>query len=262
MEENDTLSENPEEGTFDGTGEAEEASEGEESVEDDLDPDTWLSENAPDAVKEHVEKASLRQKDYTKKTMALSDERKQLRELTDAANAILLQRHEESKESKKEPSEPETPPDVRSGAKPEEVIEWYAKKHVEKVLGNVLGGLDIEGKMDTLQPLISERQVVRAYRKFESDNPDINHKAIAPIVGKLLDDDLELGELASVDPARAIKLAAKIAVSQAKLEKASTKNKQRREAAPVSARQGSVVKNRSESALEAATRAMKEEGLI
>ena len=259
MEDSDTPVENPDEGTFDGTEEPE--AEGEESVENDLDPDSWIAENAPDAVREYLTKSSLRHKDYTQKTMAVADERKRLRELTDAANAILLHRKEDSKAAPAE-SEPETPPDVRSGAKPEEVIEWYAKKHVEKVLGGVLGGLDLKGKMDTLQPLISERQVVRAYRKFETDNPDMNHKAIAPIVGKLLDEDPELGELASVDPIRAVSIAAKIAVSQAKLEKASTKNKQRRAAAPVSARHGSVVKDRSESPLEAATRAMKEEGLL
>ena len=261
MEDSDTPVENPDEGTFDGTEEPE--AEGEESVENDLDPDSWIAENAPDAVREYITKSSLRHKDYTQKTMAVAEERKRLRELTDAANSILLQR-EEAKKSSVEAAEsvPETPPDVRSGAKPEEVIEWYAKKHVEKVLGGVLGGLDLEGKMTTLQPLIAERQVVRAYRQFESDNPDMNHKAIAPLVGKLLDEDPELGELASVDPGRAVSIAAKIAVSQAKLEKASTKNKQRRAAAPVSARHGSVVKNRSESPLEAATRAMKEEGLI
>ena len=67
--------------------------------------------------------------------------------------------------------------------------------------------------------------------------------------------------MAQVNPAAAIRLAARVAQAEMKAVSTRQKSRKRRQAAPVAARSGTVVKPRRESMLDAASRALKEAGL-
>ena len=176
----------------------------------------------------------------------------------DAANAAVLARAREIGGSN-EPveKEEEAPPDLANGAKPEDVISFYVQKEVQRQIKE--SGVDRLSQ--EMQPVAHRERVVSAYRSFASENPKLDHGKLAPLTGQIIDSDEELSELASVNPAVAIKLASRVARAELAASSAKVKNKKKRQAAPVSARSGSAVKRKPESMLEAATRALKEAGI-
>ena len=112
-----------------------------------------------------------------------------------------------------------------------------------------------------MRPVVSQQRVVRAYQQFASENPDLDHVILAAEVGRVLDSDTDLSELAEESPLKAVRLAAKVAKGNVAFAKTKAKSKKRREAAPVASRKGTVVRQKKrETALEAATRALKEQG--
>lgn len=236
--------------------EDEEDSEQEE-VDYASDPMAFLEtrDDIPEDVKSALGQGFLRQSDYTKKTQAVAEERRRLDDQRSVVDQIILERSE-AKKVKKEEKAP--PPDLASGARPEEVIAFYVKKQVEARLAEM--GLD--EKLTSLAPMAQQQKVVSSYEKFASNNPGLDHSTMAAEVGHILDTDPDLADLAQVNPDRAVRLAAKMVQSNRKFAKSAAKSKKRKEAAPVATRQGSVVrKSRRESPLDAATRALKEQGV-
>ena len=176
----------------------------------------------------------------------------------DAANAAVLARAKEAVGARETPAkEEEAVPDLAAGAKPEDVIAFYVQKEVQKAIKD--SGVDRLSQ--EMQPVAHRERVVSAYKQFAGEHPKLDHQRLAPLTGQIIDSDEELSELASVNPSAAIRLASRVA--RAELSVTATKNKQmkKRQAAPVSARSGSTIKRRSETMLEAATRALKEAGV-
>ena len=156
--------------------------------------------------------------------------------------------------------EPEQESDEDSfwgGSKPEDVISYYVEKEVQKRLE----ASGIKNLAQEMQPVAHRERVTGAYRQFASSAPNLDHQKLAPLTGQIIDNDPELAELAQVNPAAAIRLAARVAQAEMKAVSTKQKSRKRRQAAPVSARSGTVVKPRRESMLDAATRALKEAGL-
>jgi hypothetical protein len=243
-----------------GTGaSADEGSEESEAPEDYSDNPLALIatlESVPDEVKEELRRGFLRQADYTKKTQGLAYERRSLDEKRSVVDQILLQQ-QGGKESKKEEVE-DKPPDMAEGATPESVIDFYVNKAVQ----DKLVALGIGSTVDEIRPLAAQQRVVRAYQTWAQDHPDIDHGSFAATVGHVLDSDPDLTELASVDPDRAVRIAAKVARASNSAARTKAKSKKRHAAAPVASRKGSgVTKKTRETALEAATRALKEQGI-
>jgi|TARA_A100001518_G_C1198168_1_gene42198 hypothetical protein len=213
-------------------------------------------EDFPDEVREAIKGGFLRQSDYTKKTQSLAADRARLDDRRSVVDQILLAQKgaaEAPAEKKEAP-----PPDMKKGASPEDVINYY----VDRAVKAKLEALGVSETVNEIQPLAAQQRVVSAYRNWAKENPGLNHGDLAGEVGRVLDSDPDLVELASVDPDRAVRLAAKIAQTTASAAKTTAKSKKRRAAAPVSTRNGSAVtKKKRETPLEAATRALREQGV-
>ena len=234
-----------------------EDSEEQEEVDYSTDPLGYLQtrDDIPEDVKGALSKGFLRQSDYTRKTQAIASERRRLDDQRSVVDQIILEKSE-AKKAKEEEKAP--PPDLARGAKPEDVILYYVNKQVEARLAEI----GLNEKLTSLEPMAQQQKVVSSYQRFAKENPAIDHATMAAEVGRILDTDPDLSDLAEVNPDRAVRLAAKMAQSSRKVAKNTAKSKKRKEAAPVATRQGSVVrKGRRESPLEAATRALKEQGV-
>ena len=234
-----------------------EDSEEQEEVDYSTDPLGYLQtrDDIPEDVKGALSKGFLRQSDYTRKTQAIASERRRLDDQRSVVDQIILEKSE-AKKAKEEEKAP--PPDLARGAKPEDVILYYVNKQVEARLAEI----GLNEKLTSLEPMAQQQKVVSSYQRFAKENPAIDHATMAAEVGRILDTDPDLSDLAEVNPDRAVRLAAKMAQSSRKVAKNTAKSKKRKEAAPVASRQGSVVrKGRRESPLEAATRALKEQGV-
>jgi len=249
--------------SFDGIGAS--ATEGVEEDYQDEPQEVDYSENPmaffdtrddiPSDVKEAVQRGFLRHSDYTRKTQAIANERRRLDDQRSVVDQIILEKSEAKKQAEKKPEE--APPDLANGAKPEDIIVYYVNKQVEQKLA----ALGVNDKLENLAPMAQQQKVVASYQKFAAANPGLDHSSLAGAVGHILDTDPDLADLAEVNPDRAVRLAARVAQSSRKSAKNTAKSKKRKEAAPVATRQGSVVrKGRRESPLEAATRALKEQG--
>lgn len=222
----------------------------------DEDPIGFLEsrEDISDDLKETLKRGFLRQADYTRKTQAVAEERRRLDEQRAVVDKILLT---QSPSSESPAQEDAGPPDVAEGASPQEVIDYYVNKAVAKKLD----ALGIAETAQEMRPVVSQQRVVRAYQQFASENPDLDHGILAAEVGRVLDSDADLSELAEDSPLKAVRLAAKVAKGNVAFAKTKAKSKKRREAAPVASRKGTVVRQKKrETALEAATRALKEQG--
>ncbi len=221
------------------------------------DPIAFLEsqDSIPDDLRETLKQGFLRQADYTRKTQALAMERRRLEDQRAVVDQLMLSKQAPAAE---EVVQDEGPPDVADGASPQDVINYYVNKAVQEKLDN----LGIAQTAQEMQPVVNQQRVVRAYQSFAAENPDLDHKVLAAEVGRVLDSDPDLGELAESDPTRAVRLAAKVAKSNMTVAKSQVKSKKRREAAPVASRKGTVVRQKKrETALEAATRALKEQGI-
>ena len=246
----------------DGSGaSADEGSEESEATEDFSDNPLALIdslEGVSDETRDELKRGYLRQSDYTKKTQGLADERRSLDDRRSVVDQILLNQ-QGSKEDKGQDEVAETaPPDMANGDSPEDVISYY----VDKAVQEKLKALGVGSAVEEIRPIAAQQRVVRAYQTWAKDYPDINHGEFASAVGHVLDTDPDLTDLASSDPERAIRIAAKVAQANMGQARTKAKSKKRREAAPVASRKGTVVtKRKRETALEAATRALKEQGI-
>ena len=242
----------------DGTGaSADDGFEEAETTEDFSDnPLSYIEamDSVPDEVKDELRRGFLRQADYTKKTQSLATDRQSLEDRRSIVDQILLRQ----KEAKAEPEVKElAAPDMAKGASPEDVINHYVNEAVKAKL-NELG---VGNAVAEIQPIAAQQRVVRAYQSWAQDHPDVDHGTFAATVGQVLDSDPDLTELAASNPERAIRIAAKVARAAVSEAKTKAKSKKRHAAAPVASRKGSgVSKKKRESALEAATRALKEQG--
>ena len=222
------------------------------------DPIGFLESQAdiPDDLRETLKQGFLRQADYTRKTQALATERRRLEDQRAVVDQLMLS----SKPAPEVAEVPEDtgPPDVADGASPQDVINYYVNKAVQQKLDS----LGIAQTAQEMQPVVNQQRVVRAYQSFAAENPDLDHKVLAAEVGRVLASDPDLGELAEANPLKAVRLAAKVAKSNMTVAKSQVKSKKRRDAAPVASRKGTVVRQKKrETALEAATRALKEQGI-
>tara|TARA_R110002020_G_scaffold60451_1_gene163715 strand:- start:2609 stop:3427 length:819 start_codon:yes stop_codon:yes gene_type:complete len=195
---------------------------------------------------------------FTKRMQRASDLEQKYMDSIEAANAVLVSGRGQGAPQENAPvEEVKDIPDMSKGAKPEEVIDYY----VQQAVGEAIKKSGINSVIDQVQPLANQQKVVSAYQKYAAENPGMNHQTIAGQVGQILDTDADLGALAATNPDAAIRIAAQMAQSNVATTNKRSKEKQRRQAAPVSARQGSVKSRRKESMLDAATRALKEAGL-
>ena len=195
---------------------------------------------------------------FTKSMQEASGLKEKYFESIDAANAAILAAQGNQAQAPEPQAEVEEPaPDLSKGASPEDVIAYHARVAVAKAMESA--GVNTLAK--EMQPVAHRERVVGAYRSFAADNPELDHGKIAPIAGRIIDSDPDLSDLASVNPAAAIKFAARLAQAEAKVTAVKAKTKKKRQAAPVSARRGTVVKRKPETMLEAATRALKEAGI-
>jgi len=192
---------------------------------------------------------------FTKRMQRLSSLENKYFDSIDAANAAVLAR-QQTQEPVEEAKE-DSPPDLSQGAKPEDVISYYVDKEVQRRL-EASGIKDLAQEM---RPVAHRERVTGAYREFASSTPKLDHQRLAPLTGQVIDNDPELAQLAQVNPSAAIRLAARVAQAEMTAATTQQKSRKRRQAAPVSARSGTVVKQRRESMLDAATRALKEAGL-
>lgn len=197
---------------------------------------------------------------FTKRMQRASELEKKYFDSIDAANQAVLSRVSEQRAQRAEQvqAEPEVAvPDLANGASPEDVILHYVQQEVQKAFKD--SGVDRLAQ--DMQPVAVREKIVSAYREFAGSNPDLDHGTLAPLAGKVIDSDPELSALAEINPSAAIRLAARVASAEIKSAATKQKSRKRRQAAPVSARTGTVVKPRRESMLDAATRALKEAGL-
>jgi hypothetical protein len=192
---------------------------------------------------------------FTKRMQRLSSLENKYFDSIDAANAAVLARQQVQEPV--EEAQEDNPPDLSQGAKPEDVISYYVEKEVQRRL-EASGIKDLAQEM---QPVAHRERVTGAYREFASTTPKLDHQKLAPLTGQIIDNDPELAELAQVNPAAAIRLAARVAQAEMKVATTQQKSRKRRQAAPVAARSGTVVRQRRESMLDAASRALKEAGL-
>lgn len=197
------------------------------------------------------------QRAFTKKMQRASSLEDRYISSIDAANAAVLARAKELNQAELPATkEEEIPPDLADGSNPQDVIAYYVKQEVERQIKE--SGVDQISK--EMQPVAQRERVVSAYRSFADENPKLDHTQLAPLTGQVIDADDELSDLASVNPAAAIRLASRIARAELAVTTAKAKTKKKRQAAPVSARSGTVIRRKPESMLEAATRALKEAG--
>ena len=213
-------------------------------------------ESLPDELKSVYKNM---QSAFTKKMQRASALENKYFESIDAANAAILAR--QNAQQPVEEVEQEVVPDLSKGASPEEVIQYYVEKATESQVQRRLEALGIKDLAQEMQPVAHRERVTGAYREFASSNPKLDHQKLAPLTGQVIDNDPELSEMAQVNPAAAIRLAARLAQAEMRAAATQQKSRKRRQAAPVAARSGTVVKPRRESMLDAATRALKEAGL-
>jgi len=94
-------------------------------------------------------------------------------------------------------------------------------------------------------------------------SPELDHNQLAGAVGQVIDGDQELSQLSQANPHLAVRLATRVAQADldAKRQAASHKNRSRQQAAPVAARNGTVVGSQAPASLEDAFRlALKQQG--
>tara|TARA_R100000808_G_scaffold25087_1_gene61639 strand:+ start:12828 stop:13646 length:819 start_codon:yes stop_codon:yes gene_type:complete len=194
---------------------------------------------------------------FTKRQQRLAALENKYFESIDAANAAVLARSQQPPTQDHVEEEAPEPPQLDKGAKPEDVIQHYVNMAVKEAIE----GSGIKNIAKEIQPVAHRERVVSAYKAYAEQNPDLDHQQLAPLAGRIIDSDSELSELAQVNPSAAIRLATRIASAEIKATATKQKNKKRRQAAPVAARNGTPVKRRRESMLDAATRALKEAGL-
>ena len=194
---------------------------------------------------------------FTKRMQRASELEKKYFDSIDAANQAVLSRVNEQRAQQPQAEPEEAAPDLANGASPEDVILHYVQQEVQKAFKD--SGVDRLAQ--DMQPVAVREKIVSAYREFAGDNPNLDHGTLAPLAGKVIDSDPELSALAEINPSAAIRLAARVANAEIKSAATKQKSRKRRQAAPVSARTGTVVKPRRESMLDAATRALKEAGL-
>ena len=226
------------------------------SESDSHDEDAFWNGNPEELPEELKSTYKSMQGAFTKRMQRLSDLEKKYFDSIDAANAALMSRSGQEDPPKPEQVE-DPPPDMANGASPEDVISYYVQQEVKKALESTgVGRLAEE-----MQPVAHRERVTSAYRSFAAENPGLDHQKLAPLAGQVIDNDPQLSELAQANPSAAIRLAARVAQAELKAVVTKQKTKKRRQAAPVSARSGTVVQHRKESMLEAATRALKEAGM-
>jgi hypothetical protein len=213
-------------------------------------------DDIPEEVREAVKRGFLRQADYTRKTQVLAAERSRLEDRRSVVDQILLSQKEGKAPAAEEKDE--GPPDMKNGASPEDVINYY----VDQAVQSKIEALGIGKTVEEIRPIAAQQRVVRAYQSWASGHPDVDHTELASMVGQVLDSDTDLADIAEVDPDRAIRIAVKVARANTSAAKTKAKSKKRREAAPVASRKGPAVRQKDrETALEAATRALKEQGI-
>jgi hypothetical protein len=212
----------------------------------------------PDELPEEL-KATYKgmQSAFTKRMQRTSELEKKYFDSIDAANQAVLSRVSEQRAQQAQAEPEAAAPDLANGASPEDVILHYVQQEVQKAFKD--SGVDRLAQ--DMQPVAVREKIVSAYRTFAGDNPNLDHGTLAPLAGKVIDSDPELSALAEINPSAAIRLAARVASAEIKSAATKQKSRKRRQAAPVSARTGTVVKPRRESMLDAATRALKEAGL-
>ena len=218
--------------------------------------DSFWGGNPEDLPEELKSSYKNMQAAFTKRMQRLSALENKYFDSIDAANAAVLARQDAVKEPAEQVQE-ENPPDLSQGARPEDVISYYVQKEVQKVVESS----GINNLAQEMQPVAHRERVTGAYREFASTTPKLDHQKLAPLTGQIIDNDPELAELAQVNPAAAIRLAARVAQAEMKVATTQQKSRKRRQAAPVAARSGTVVRQRRESMLDAASRALKEAGL-
>jgi hypothetical protein len=229
-----------------------------EQFEDTQEEDDGFWNGNPEALPEELKSVYKNmQGAFTKRMQRLSSLEKKYFDSIDAANAAVFARTQEQQAPQVEEVPEETAPDLAQGAKPEDVISFYVQKEVRKAMES--SGVDSLAK--EMQPVAHRERVVGAYRQFAEQHPKLDHQKLAPLAGQVIDADPELAELAQTNPGAAIRLATRVAQAELKTMSVKQKSKKRRQAAPVAARSGTVVKRRRESMLDAATRALKEAGL-
>ena len=227
-----------------------------ESPDEPEDPISFIEsrEDIHDALKEEIKRGFLRQQDYTRKTQVIADERRRLDDQRHVVDQLLLQK-QASPEAEEDVDD--GPPEIADGASPQDVINYY----VNRAVSEKLKALGVAETAREIRPVVNQQRVVRAYQSFAAEHPTLDHTVLAAEVGRVLDSDQDLSELAEVSPERAVRLAAKVAQANVRVEKTQVKSKKRRAAAPVASRKGSSVRQKKrETALEAATRALKEQG--
>ena len=198
------------------------------------------------------------QRAFTKRMQKVSELEKKYFESIDAANAAVLSRSKDfAKEEQPEEVQKESAPDLGAGAKPEDVIEYYVRQEVQKAMQSS----GVEKLSQEMQPVAQRERIVSAYRAYAGENPKLDHQKLAPLTGQVIDSDPELAELAVPNPSAAIRIATRVAKAELSAQSTKQKSRSKRQAAPVSARSGTVVKRRRESMLDAATRALKEAGV-
>ena len=239
----------------DAYGEEEHLSDHTEPEQESDEEDSFWGGNPEELPEELKSSYKNMQAAFTKRMQRLSALEGKYFDSIDAANAAVLAR-QQAQEPTEEAKE-DSPPDLSQGAKPEDVISYYVEKEVQRRL-EASGIKDLAQEM---QPVAHRERVTGAYREFASASPKLDHKTRAPLTGQVIDNDPELSQLAQVNPAAAIRLAARVAQAEMKAATTQQKSRKRRQAAPVAARNGTVVKQRRESMLDAATRALKEAGL-
>jgi hypothetical protein len=239
----------------DAYGEEEHLSDQAEPEQESDEEDSFWGGNPEELPQELKSSYKNMQAAFTKRMQRMATLENKYFDSIDAANAAVRTRQET--QAPTEEVEEDNPPDLSQGAKPEDVISYYVEKEVQKRLE----ASGIKNLAQEMQPVAHRERVTGAYRQFASSAPNLDHQKLAPLTGQIIDNDPELAELAQVNPAAAIRLAARVAQAEMKAVSTKQKSRKRRQAAPVSARSGTVVKPRRESMLEAASRALKEAGL-
>jgi hypothetical protein len=191
---------------------------------------------------EESRRAGLRQADYTKKTQGLADERRAF----EAEKAAWKARMEMDSAPPPEATGPEPPDPELAKTEParylEELVDYRATLKMEGVqqeLAELRAAR--EQQREQFAPMLAQQRVVDAYRSFQSEQPSLDHKSHGPAVGKLLETDPDLGEMAVSDPGRAIRLASRLVQAESRSRASKTTTSRRRAAAPVAARRGGSV---------------------
>lgn len=211
---------------------SEDSEESEEQVEADGEDGAEESDKDEDGLPtdyEELRRGFLRQSDYTRKTQALSAQRKelekQLKELEELKEQFQSQLQRAPKPGAVSEDVPAQPP---ADATAEELLQWYVKQEVMKAQ---------QALQQDLAPLKSDADnrklttsVVSAYSEVldeDGTDPVFSTKSAAELVGQIIESDEDLMDLAKSNPKRAIRLAMKTA----KLELAGTKARKKSDAA-------------------------------